>query len=530
MSDSNNNSTVLIHRVKTVMESARAVRVEKNWRGKYVLNEKIGEKEELLFIRVDGRIRPIVDAKSIDLSSSEKEQGGKFVVVPKGDSPLDIRGQGGLADGEKLYRLPPEGFFQSVLDTDDLPFEEGIRVFAVQEDPFDLEFMINLGQEKDGFHWTLQLGGDAKITNPEAFLGRYYAKAKDAPFTVQGFLDALGTRPSNLLLDEILHKSMAVLSLDDLNVDVAQWAKERNLTEDAFTAAIAAKSGTPFGTGVVKFTVNSVRFASQDRDEIIKSREQEEEDKRKLKEEEEKKRKDEEEKKRKDREDAEEKRQEQLAQKEYEVKMATLDQKIAALKGPRPEIWMDAPIYVQGNRVQTRDCVCVTSSDYGNAAEGRPSNRPKNTISVGDLLEFNLRANIDGWLHLYNYGTSGKVSPLFTNRHIFANETYSIRRGGNLYDGWLFVNDKTRTTRESGRLERFIAIITREKIQLDENSVKAVFDKRNPGTGFATRGAFDSVEEVPHAEEEVLLEEAMASLVDLPPEDWVQGTLELEVV
>lgn len=408
---------------------------------------------------------------------------------------------------------------------------EDETLFAVRRTPVSsFEMMIPAGNDRDGFKWLFEVGGKLEITKPESFASSF--RGNDMPLDAATFAKELGTIPMTVMHDKVTNDVLEVMSLEDKGAD-EQYADIRKsleawrLANESFvTSAIGGVFTSYFNDeGVARLMVSTFRARSQEREEDDARKKIEDEQARiiavnkaaadnaaKTKQMENNRR-----------------RTEELAEKKHSLEMAVLDQKIAALKGPRPEIWMEAPIYVQGNRVQTRDCVLVTSGDYGKPTEGRLSNRPKNTISVGDLLEFNLRANIDGWLHLYNYGTSGKVSPLFTNRHIFKNETYSIRRGGNLYDGWLCVNDKTKTTRESGRLERFIAIITREKIQLDENSVKAVFDKRNPGKGFATRGAFDSVEEVLHAEEEVPLEEAMASLVDLPPEDWVQGTLELEV-
>ena len=86
------------------------------------------------------------------------------------------------------------------------------------------------------------------------------------------------------------------------------------------------------------------------------------------------------------------------------------------------------------------------------------------------------------------------------------------------------------TTAAKGRMERFIAIVTKSPVNISTESVKAMFDKRNPGAAFTTRGGFGSVEEVRHDEEEEPLEVAVASLLDIPPEEWVQGTLELEVV
>ena len=86
------------------------------------------------------------------------------------------------------------------------------------------------------------------------------------------------------------------------------------------------------------------------------------------------------------------------------------------------------------------------------------------------------------------------------------------------------------TTAQHGYMERFIAIITKYPVDISTASVKAMFDKRNPGKVCATRGGFGSVEEVRQPDANEPVEVAVATLLDLPPEDWVQGTLELEVV
>ena len=519
MSDRPINTTVLIHDVKTPLDAARPVRVEEEHRlfsKRHVLKERLNDGEELLFLRKDGRIRIIGNPGDIDLDDVDKEAGGRFVAVPKRDSQIMPQGENRLAAGELLFRLLPDGTFSRVDKgrLNELPADEELRLFAVQTDPFDLTLLVDLGKAKEGFHWSLRLGGtaNARISRPEAFLARYYAKAKDAPFTVQAFIDALGTRPANLLLDEILLKSMEVLTLDDLSVDMAQWADQRNLTENAFTEALATKEGTPFFKdgdkgAEVAFVVDSVQFFSLDRDEAIANGKQ-------------------------------------RRQKLHDLEMAEIDSRIAALSGPRPEIMMKARVLLQGSRYDTRDLFPHTSAQYIAAKRLQPGStnqrwqdeaagRVTNRLAIGDFVTLELSANIDGWLHLYNYGTSGNVHRLVPGPYsglpegrILAGRTYVAEDGGNLIGVPLVENGPT--TAEKGYLERFIAIITKYPVKISAESVKAMFDKRNPGSGFAVRGGFGAVEEVRHDEEP--LEEAVASLVDLSPEDWVQGTLELEVV
>lgn len=195
---------------------------------------------------------------------------------------------GTMCDGERLYRVCENGAIEKI-DQDKLPNEEGLRLFAVQYDSFDLTFHADLGPEKEGFRWNLKLSGEAKIKDPISFLRKYYYKAKTEPLTVQSFVCALGTRIENLLLDKIILDSIwewlkrrtekerskgtckqeetDVLTIDNVNIDFTEWAKERNLTEDEFTNAIREKDGTPFGkNGIVNFVVNSVRIFSEERE------------------------------------------------------------------------------------------------------------------------------------------------------------------------------------------------------------------------------------------------------------------------
>lgn len=268
-----NPDPILIRRIGTVFDAARevAVKEEKSFfrsSKKLVLQDELRPGEELVFLRRDGTARS-EDPGAIALSEKDKELGGGFLAVPKGDSPADLRGENKLAEGECLYRLV-DGKFEPVKNPAELPYLQGLRLFAVQCDPFPLSFLIDLGRERDHYRWDLALAGKTKIKDPAAFLLEYYSDAKEAPFTVQSFIEALGTRPENLLLDTILHESMRVRAIDDLNLDVARWAKDRNLTEDAFTTAFSEKTGTPFSeNGTMKFTVNSVRFSSPERDKAI---------------------------------------------------------------------------------------------------------------------------------------------------------------------------------------------------------------------------------------------------------------------
>ncbi len=540
MSEGHDTSTVLLHRVRTLIETARKVRVERKksiFGGEKVFfPEQLDEDKELVFVRGDGRIRIITDPKHIDLGQNEKDEGGEFYVIQKQNSPLDLRD---IRDGEVLFELLPDDTWQFISDCTDLPFDgrQRLRVFAVQQDPFDLTVKIDLGEAKEGFRWYLEIGGDAKVARPNQFLTRYYAKAKETPFTVQSFIEALGTRPANLLLDKILHDSMEVLTLDDLTVDVAQWAAERNLTEDAFATALAAKRGTPFFVdgekgAEVTLNVNSVRFSSPARDEAIAARKKAIEDAAKEK-------KDAQAKADEDARiarDNDARRDEQLKEANHQLKLAEIQKRREALEGPKPEIKMRAQVLMHGNGVGTRDlALCTSSSSPCGQALSKTAPRSSDILAIGDRVRFELSTNFDGWLHIYNYGTSGRVCQLvpgpyssILDGHIVAGRVYVADNGGDMITVPLQENGPA--TAQTGRRERFIAIITKHKVNISAASVKELFDRRNPGIGFATRGGFGSVEEVVHGEEDIPLEEAVASIIDLPPEEWVQGTLELEVI
>lgn len=489
-----------------------------------------------------------------------RRMGVRTELVKKGWlSPREPRTvlDGECGEDEVLCAVDIEGKSPRVVKVGkDRAFAEGQAprdrelLFAVRRTPFVFDMAVSAGRERDGFEWFFEVGGMLEILRPESFAAKFRGTVTaERPLGVEAFEAAQGTIPTTVLHDKVTMDVLGVPSLEDKDEN-KQYADIRKRLEawreanEAFVAsAINLALDTFFVTkGTARLDGSSFRARSPDREKAEERRRIAEEEARKAAvaqqaaaEAKEQERKDKERKQADELNELEfqnqlaaKRRENDLAEAEQQLRLAEKQRQREALLGPRPEIWMEAPLYEQGSNVRTRDCVLETSTTYSGQATA--SKRPRNTIKVGDHLDFRLRTNIDGWLHLYNYGTSGKINPLFTNRHIFANETYAIEDGGNLHNGHLLVTDMTLTTRESGRLERFIAIITRERICLDENSVKAVFDRRNPGTGFRTRGKIGMVEEVGAAPEEVPLEEAMASLMELPPEDWVQGTLELEVI
>lgn len=142
--------------------------------------------------------------------------------------------------------------------------------------------------------------------------------------------------------------------------------------------------------------------------------------------------------------------------------------------------------------------------------------RPTNSIAVGDRLRLELRSDMDGYLSLFDFGTSGRFTKLFPNpalstvdNHIEAGKTYAAP--GELLPIPDFLVSGP-TTAESGRKERLLVIVTRNPVDLSESAVLGA------GASFATRGGFAAVEE------------AVSSLLDIPEDEWTYGLLETEVV
>ena len=142
--------------------------------------------------------------------------------------------------------------------------------------------------------------------------------------------------------------------------------------------------------------------------------------------------------------------------------------------------------------------------------------RPTNTISVGNRLRLELQSDIDGYLTIFDFMTSGRFAKLFpcpklstVDNHIEGGKNYAAP--GELLPIPAF-RVSGPTTAESGRLERLLVIVTRNPVNLSESAIL------NAGTAFATRGGIGSVEE------------SVASLLDLPEEEWSYGLLETEIV
>lgn len=415
-------------------------------------------------------------------------------------------------------------------------------LFAVRRTPFYFDMAISAGKDADGFEWYFKVGGMLEITKPEIFACKFRGEGDSLDITT--FESRLGTIPSTVLHDQITVDVLGVMSLEDKGADEKYADIRKNLeawrsTNEAFVAsAIDSAFKSFFGSeGVARLGVSSFHAQSPMREEAIA----------KEKADGEKVARDRIAKAESDRAAAdakqaeEERRAEELRDREHQLKLAELNRKIAALSGPRPEIRMKTRVYVQGSSFNTRDLFADTSTTFakcGSPSTGAPalhSPRPANRLSIGDVVGLELSSNIDGWLHLFNYGTSGNVYQLVPGEYsrlsdgrIFANQTYIADQGGDLIS--VPLREGGPTTAQHGYMERFIAIITKYPVDISTASVKAMFDKRNPGKVCATRGGFGSVEEVRQPDANEPVEVAVATLLDLPPEDWVQGTLELEVV
>ena len=389
----------------------------------------------------------------------------------------------------------------------------GDLFFSVFCAPTPFSLTIDAGTDADGFGWEWEVGGLLEILRPAPFARKFRGLVrKDAPLSADGFKQHLGSIPATVMHDKVVVDILGVMSLEDKDeeeryVDMRKRLEQsKEVGEELVSAALDAALAKFFEVGpddkVLRMQVTSFKTRSPEREvRIAKAKKADDE-------------------------------RENLAR---EVEKAELEKRLAALKGPRPEFRLQAYAVDGRSGVKTRDLVPVTSSSYAKTkTEAAASAAPAERLAIGDEVRFSLSANVDGWLHLYNYGTSGKVVQLFPGAYsslpgsrIVAGKTYTAEPGGTLLSVPLRENGPT--TAETGRLERFVAIVTTRDVSIAPDSIKKLFDGRNPAV-FATRGGFSSVEDGASPAAEEPLDEAMCSILDLPPEEWVQGTLELEVV
>lgn len=386
---------------------------------------------------------------------------------------------GVCGDAEMLCSVQKDGANARVVSVDkngsfadgQVPMD-GELLFAVRRTPFYFDMAISAGKDSDGFEWFFEVGGMLEIRKPEVFAAKFRGVAEwNKPLCVDAFESSLGTIPSTVMHDKVTMDVLGVMSLEDKGAD-EQYADIRKSleawrsTNEAFvTSVIDAAIGSFFGTE---------RVASLD----VSS---------------------------------------------FHARSPMLEAAIA-LSGPRPEIRMKTRVHVQGSNYNTRDLFPDTSTTFAkqlspvSVSHSSSSVRPVNRLSIGDVVALELSSNINGWLHLFNYGTSGNVYQLVPGTYsrlddgrIYANQTYFADNGGDLI--CVPLKESGPTTAETGYMERFIAIITKCPVDISTELVKRLFDKRNNSKSNGEP-----------------LEVAVASLLNLPPEDWAQGTLELEVV
>lgn len=179
--------------------------------------------------------------------------------------------------------------------------------------------------------------------------------------------------------------------------------------------------------------------------------------------------------------------------------------------GKRPTLRMKWVVIGKGGGV--RALVPTTAKSKASEPERM---RPINEIAVGDWLQLELQSDMDGYLHFFDFDTDGDVRKLFpcaelstVDNHIKAAKPYTAP--GNLLPIKAFEVSGS-TTAESGRKERLLVVVTRKPVDLSLEAVSCT------GAAFAARGAFSAAEE------------AVASLTDLPDDEWTYGLLEAEVI
>ena len=149
-----------------------------------------------------------------------------------------------------------------------------------------------------------------------------------------------------------------------------------------------------------------------------------------------------------------------------------------------------------------------------------PSRRAESTFFIGETIRLDVRPDRDGFLQIWNLGTSGSVKRLLPDPalgiaecRVEAGRPYSMP--GNLLplpppNDRIHVNGPT--TAKTGLADILLIILTRNPVEIDPSSLGAA------RPAFSTRGCrFDAVEE------------GISSLSELPEEDWTYGLLETEV-
>ena len=162
--------------------------------------------------------------------------------------------------------------------------------------------------------------------------------------------------------------------------------------------------------------------------------------------------------------------------------------------------------------VGVRDVFSVRKEDNGMKFNG--------VLHVGDRMTLRLKSPRSGYLTLFNFGTSGRVSKIFphpafgmTSNHVKAGCVYmlpgALMSADILPDGeW---EEQGPVSSSTGLPERILAVLTDKPVELDETCFGAQVGR------VLTRGGFDVVEE------------SISSLLDLPHGSWIWGMVEAAV-
>ena len=168
--------------------------------------------------------------------------------------------------------------------------------------------------------------------------------------------------------------------------------------------------------------------------------------------------------------------------------------------------------------VRKRDVVPVRQEDpVRHEGNGMKFN---GVLHVGDQMTLRLKSPRSGYLTLFNFGTSGRVSKIFphpalgtTDNHVKAGCVYmlpgALMSPDVLPDGaW---EEQGPVSSRTGLPERILAVLTDERVALDETCFGAQVGR------VLTRGGFDVVEE------------SISSILDLPRGAWTWGMVEAAV-
>lgn len=135
----------------------------------------------------------------------------------------------------------------------------------------------------------------------------------------------------------------------------------------------------------------------------------------------------------------------------------------------------------------------------------------KSSLRIGDVFTIRIKSTLDGYLHIFNIGTSGFVTKVIPATeicdlppHIKSNVPFFIPCETDCFPdkGWI---ENGPTTAETGRLEKIIAIVTSENADISPDCLSD-----------SARGAFATVHETVHS---------LDNLTCL----WIKGEISLKI-